>query len=106
MDIIEAKELKSRLDAGDKIQIIDIREPHEQAIAPFPGAKYIPLGQMARRVNEFDENVDSVFLCKIGQRSVFAIRALQEAGYKGRLLNLKDGVGAWARDVDGSMPHY
>jgi adenylyltransferase/sulfurtransferase len=106
VETIEAQELKTRLDAGDKIQVIDIREPHEQAIAPFPGAKYIPLGQMARRVNEFDEGVDSVFLCKIGQRSIFAIRALQEAGYKGKLLNLKDGVGAWARDVDNNMPKY
>jgi adenylyltransferase/sulfurtransferase len=106
VETIEATELKARLDAGDKIQIIDIREPHEQAISPFPGAKYIPLGQMERRANEFNDKEDAVFLCKIGQRSVFAIRALQEAGYKGRLLNLKDGVNAWARDVDTSLPQY
>ncbi|MDR1795972.1 MAG: hypothetical protein LBR44_00785 [Clostridiales Family XIII bacterium] len=98
--------MKERLDAGDRIQLIDIREPHEQAFAPFPGAKYIPLGQMARRVGEFDEQADAVFLCKIGQRSKFAIRALREAGYKGKLLNLRDGVNAWARDVDPSLPQY
>jgi adenylyltransferase/sulfurtransferase len=101
-----ATSLKERLDAGDRIQLIDIREPHEQAFAPFPGAKYIPLGQMARRVGEFDEQADAVFLCKIGQRSKFAIRALREAGYKGKLLNLRDGVNAWARDVDPSLPQY
>jgi adenylyltransferase/sulfurtransferase len=106
VDTIEAKELKARLDAGDKIQIIDIREPHERAISPFEGSKPIPLGQLVRRIEEFDENEDAVFLCKIGQRSIFAIRALQEAGYKGRLLNLKDGVNAWARDVDNSLPQY
>ncbi|MDR0851538.1 MAG: rhodanese-like domain-containing protein [Clostridiales Family XIII bacterium] len=98
--------MKARLDAGDKLQIIDIREPHERAISPFPGAKPIPLGQMTRRIDEFDDQIDSVFLCKVGQRSVFAIRALQEAGYKGKLLNLKDGVNAWARDVDNNLPQY
>jgi adenylyltransferase/sulfurtransferase len=103
---IEAAALKARLDAGDALQIIDIREPHEQAFAPFPGAKYIPLGQMARRAGELDEGVDAVFLCKIGQRSKFAIRALRETGYKGKLLNLRDGVNAWARDVDPSLPQY
>jgi adenylyltransferase/sulfurtransferase len=106
VETIEAKELKQRLDAGDKIQIIDIREPHERAISPFAGAKPIPLGQMTRRIGEFDDTEDAVFLCKVGQRSVFAIRALQEAGYKGKLLNLKDGVNAWARDVDNSLPQY
>lgn len=106
VETIEATELKARLDAGDEIQIIDIREPHERAISPFPGAKPIPLGQIARRIDEFDDTKPAVFLCKIGQRSVFAIRALQEAGYSGELLNLLDGVNAWARDVDSSMPQY
>ncbi|MDR3322264.1 MAG: molybdopterin-synthase adenylyltransferase MoeB [Synergistaceae bacterium] len=106
VETITTFELKERLDRGDPLQIIDIREPHERAIAKFPDSKAIPLGQMTRRVDEFDPSVDAVFLCKIGQRSVFAIRALREAGYKGRLLNLKDGVNAWARDVDKSLPRY
>ncbi|MDR2354925.1 MAG: hypothetical protein LBE16_01885 [Clostridiales Family XIII bacterium] len=106
VETLTARELKARLDAGEAIQLIDIREPHERAIARFPNAKAIPLGQMARRMDEFDPNIDAVFLCKIGQRSVFAIRALRQAGYKGRLLNLQDGVNAWARDVDASLPQY
>jgi adenylyltransferase/sulfurtransferase len=111
VETISATELKARIDANDAIQIIDIREPHERAIVKFPGskgrpAKAIPLGQMTRRVDEFDPNIDSVFICKIGKRSVFAIRALREAGYKGRLLNLKDGVNGWAREVDHSLPIY
>ncbi|MDR3280147.1 MAG: molybdopterin-synthase adenylyltransferase MoeB [Synergistaceae bacterium] len=106
IETITAVELKERLDRGDRLQLIDIRESHERAIVKFPGAKYIPLGQMARRVDEFDPSADAVFLCKIGQRSVFAIRALRDAGYDGRLINLKDGVNAWARDVDKSLPQY
>ncbi|MDR1529192.1 MAG: molybdopterin-synthase adenylyltransferase MoeB [Burkholderiales bacterium] len=106
VEIIEPKELKARLDAGDSLQIIDIREPHERAIIKFPQAKTIPLGQMVRRIDEFNPKVDSVFICKIGQRSIFAIRALQEAGYTGRLLNLRDGLNGWAKEVDRSFPIY
>jgi adenylyltransferase/sulfurtransferase len=106
VETITAVELKARLDKNDPIQIIDTREPHERAIVKFPQAKVIPLGQMVRRIDEFDPGIDAVFICKIGQRSVFAIRALQEAGYSGRLLNLKDGINAWAREVDTSLPVY
>jgi len=106
IDVITAIDLKKRLDNGDRIQFIDIREPHERAIVKFPDAKVIPLGQLERRMEELDPSVDAVFLCKIGQRSILGIRALQEAGYKGKLLNLQDGLNAWARDVDKNMPVY
>ncbi|MDR2400320.1 MAG: hypothetical protein LBD73_01545, partial [Deferribacteraceae bacterium] len=106
VDVITAKELKTRLDDGDDVQIVDVREPHEQAIFRFPKSFPIPLGQLARRKEELDPAKDTVFICKIGQRSIFAIRALREAGYSGRLLNLQDGVNAWARDVDQSLPQY
>jgi adenylyltransferase/sulfurtransferase len=105
-DTITALELKARLDAGEPIQLIDTREPHERAIVKFPNAVAIPIGQAARRIDELDPNIDAVFICKIGQRSVFAMRALDEAGYTGRMLNLQDGVNAWARDVDKSLPTY
>jgi len=106
IDTITALDLKKRLDNGDKIQFIDIREPHERAIVKFPDAKVIPLGQLERRMEELDPSIDAVFLCKIGQRSILGIRTLQDAGYKGKLLNLQDGLNAWARDVDKSMPIY
>jgi len=106
IETITAIDLKQRLDKGDRIQFIDIREPHERAIVKFPDAKIMPLGQLVRRMDELDTGLDSVFLCKIGQRSILGIRALREAGYKGRLLNLQDGLNAWARNVDTSMPVY
>jgi adenylyltransferase/sulfurtransferase len=106
IETITAIELKKRMDKGDRIQFIDIREPHERAIVKFPNAKIMPLGQLVRRMDELDPGIDSVFLCKIGQRSILGIQALREAGYKGRLLNLQDGLNAWARDVDKTMPVY
>jgi adenylyltransferase/sulfurtransferase len=66
----------------------------------------MPLGQIVRRVDELDPSAAAVFLCKIGQRSILGIRSLREAGYKGKMLNLQDGLNAWARDVDRSMPVY
>ncbi|KHN90185.1 molybdenum cofactor biosynthesis protein MoeB [Pectobacterium actinidiae] len=106
IESVTARELKAWLDAKKPLQLIDIREPHERAIVKFPNAKVIPLGQIVRRIDEFDPAVDAVFLCKIGQRSLFAIRALQRAGYTGRVLNLKDGINAWAQDVDTRLPQY
>lgn len=92
---IGAADLKARIDAGEPLQLIDIREPHERVLAPFPQARPVPYGQLVRRIEEFDPDVGLVFLCTIGQRSVFAIRALEGAGYQGNLLNLKGGVAGW-----------
>jgi adenylyltransferase/sulfurtransferase len=98
---ITADVLKDRLDKGDNIQIIDIREPHERSLYKFPEAKIVPFGQLVRRIDEFKPDNDLVFICKIGQRSLFAIRALKRAGYQGRMFNLKDGLVAWAKLVGG-----
>lgn len=106
VESVTAQELHAWIEEGKSLQLIDIREPHERAIAKFPQAKVMPLGQIVRRIGEFDPTVDAVFLCKIGQRSIFAILALQRAGYQGRMMNLKDGLNAWARDVDTRLPQY
>ena len=103
---ITPKELKRRLDRGEKPQLIDVREPHELAIARFPSAKAIPIGQIARRRDELNPNVEVVVICKMGTRSAFAIRALKEAGYAGSLLNLEGGINAWSEQVDPSLPTY
>lgn len=106
VEAIEAKVLKKRLDDGEKITIIDVREPHERAIVKFPGAKVIPIGQLARRQKELDPDVDTVFICKEGKRSILAINTLREAGYTGKMYNLKDGINTWAKEVDHTMPQY
>jgi adenylyltransferase/sulfurtransferase len=106
IETITAVDLKQRMDKGDHFQFIDIREPHERAIVKFPNAIIMPLGQLVRRMDELNPGIDSVFLCKIGQRSILGIRALREAGYKGKLLNLQDGLNAWAKNVDKTMPVY
>lgn len=106
VEAITAKTLKERLDNGEEITIIDVREPHERAIVKFPDAKVIPIGQLARRQDELNPEVDTVFICKEGKRSILAINTLREAGYTGRMYNLKDGINTWAKEIDKTMPQY
>src|SRR5437867_913566 len=106
MEEITATELKQRLDRGDDIQIIDVREPHEYEIALIPGSRLIPLGQVLDRVSEIDAGRETVVHCKMGGRSAKAIETLQNAGFTGRLTNLKGGITAWSDEVDPSVPKY
>ncbi len=106
MEEITATELKQRLDHGDDIQIIDVREQNEYDIARLPGSKLIPLGQVVNRKDEIDPERETVVHCKLGGRSAKAIEALTRAGFVGRLLNLKGGITAWSNEVDPSVPKY
>jgi sulfur-carrier protein adenylyltransferase/sulfurtransferase len=101
---ISATELKARQDRGEKLLILDVREPHEYQICNLNG-KLIPLGELPRRVNELDSSVEMVVHCRSGKRSADAIHFLQTAGFK-KLWNLKGGVLAWADEVDPRMPKY
>ena len=106
LEEITASELNVRRLRGEPLQIIDVREPHEFDIARIPGTKLIPLGQVATRMNEIDDSVDTVVHCKGGVRSAKAIEALKSAGFTGRLINLKGGITAWSEEVDPRVPKY
>jgi sulfur-carrier protein adenylyltransferase/sulfurtransferase len=103
---ITATELKERLDKGDDIQIIDVREAHEVAIGKLPNSIHIPLGQVLGRISEIDPNRETVVHCKMGGRSAKAIEALKRSGFSGNLLNLKGGITAWSNEVDPTVPKY
>jgi rhodanese-related sulfurtransferase len=106
MPEITATELKQRLDNGEDIQIIDVREADEVAIATIPNSVHIPLGQVMARASEIDANRETVVHCKMGGRSAKAIEALKRSGFSGNLLNLKGGITAWSNEVDPSVPKY
>ncbi len=106
MEEITAVELKARLERGDRIQIIDVREPHEYEIARLENTKLIPLAQVVSRSTEIDPTRETVVHCKMGGRSAKAIQALKKAGFTGRLINLKGGITAWSNEVDPSVPKY
>jgi adenylyltransferase/sulfurtransferase len=106
MEEMTATELKQRLDNGDDIQIIDVREDKEVAIGRIPNSKHIPLAQVLNRMNEIDPSRVTVVHCKMGGRSARAIDALQRSGFKGKLINLRGGIVGWSNEVDPSVPKY
>ncbi len=104
---ITPAELKERLDRGDRLTIIDVREPHEWEIGNLEehGARLIPLGEIEARAGEIDPEDEIVLQCRSGARSAKALGVLREKGYT-RLLNLKGGILGWSDDVDPSVPKY
>jgi len=101
---ITPRDLKARLDRGDDLYILDVREPHEYQICNIDG-HLIPLGELARRVNELDSSREIVAHCRSGKRSAEAVQFLQKAGFR-KIWNLKGGILAWSDEVDPSVPKY
>jgi len=101
---ITPRELKARLDRGDDIYVLDVREPHEYQICNI-GGHLIPLGDLASRVNELDSSREIVAHCRTGKRSAQASEFLLKAGFR-KISNLKGGILAWSDEVDPSVPKY
>jgi adenylyltransferase/sulfurtransferase len=101
---MDPRELKRRLDAGEDLFVLDVREPHEYDICNINGY-LIPLGELPRRVNELDSSREIVAHCRSGKRSADAVAFLQQAGFR-KIWNLKGGILAWSDEVDPSVPKY
>jgi adenylyltransferase/sulfurtransferase len=101
---ITPRELKERLDRGDDLFILDVREVHEYQICNLSG-HLIPLGELSRRVNELDSSREIVAHCRSGKRSADAVDFLRKAGFR-KIWNLKGGILAWSDEVDPSVPKY
>jgi adenylyltransferase/sulfurtransferase len=101
---IEPKELKLRLDRGDDVFILDVREPHEYQICHLNGY-LIPLGDLPKRAHELDSAREIVAHCRSGKRSAEAVDFLRKAGFR-KIWNLKGGILAWSDQVDPSLPKY
>jgi sulfur-carrier protein adenylyltransferase/sulfurtransferase len=102
---ITAVELKQRLDRGDKLKIVDVREPNEYQINRIAGSVLIPLGDVPKRYNELDPEDEIVVQCKMGGRSAKAADFLRSVGFK-KILNLKGGILDWIDKVDPTQPKY
>jgi len=102
---ITSVELKQRLDRGDALKIVDVREPNEYQINRIPGSTLIPLGDIPKRHAELDPDDEIVVHCKMGGRSAKAADFLRSVGFK-RVLNLKGGILDWIDKVDPTQPKY
>jgi adenylyltransferase/sulfurtransferase len=102
---ITSVELKKRLDRGDVLTIVDVREPHEYQINRIHGSLLIPLGDLNKRYVELDPSDEIIMQCKVGGRSAKAADFLRSKGYK-KVLNLTGGILDWIDKVDPNQPKY
>ena len=102
---ITPSELAARLERGDDLDLIDVREPHEWEIARIPGARLVPLGTLAEALPSLDRTRAIVVHCKGGGRSAKAVRQLLDAGFQ-NVTNLAGGITRWSEDVDPGVAKY
>ncbi len=105
LDEITPARLKERLDHGERPVLLDVREPGEVAIAPFPGSTHIPMGEVSVRLDELDPDAETVVVCHHGVRSAQVAMYLAHIGFRS-VLNLAGGAEAWALTVDPGMRRY
>ena len=101
---ITVRELSDRMGRG-RVNLIDVREPHECEICKIDGSRNIPLGDIPSRVSEFNQTDEYVFQCHSGIRSARAVSFLRELGFR-RVKNLVGGIDAWSVEIDPSIPRY
>ena len=101
---ITPQELKERLDAGDRPELLDVREPWEFDPARIEGARLIPLSDLPNRSTELNPAAETVVICHHGSRSAYATRVLRQGGFR-KVLNLEGGLDAYS-SVDEAVPRY
>lgn len=101
---ITPRDAAEKLKKGEII-IVDVREPHELAIAKYPKVTAIPLGQLADHIADLPRDKDLVLACRTGVRSAKAVQQLQAAGFT-RVANLVGGIHRWIDEVDPTQPKY
>jgi len=103
-DAISVTEVKEKLDRGESLFLLDVREPQEYQIANL-GGHLIPLSDLPRRVHELDSSREIVAYCHTGVRSGKAVQFLKQLGFR-KVRNLTGGIDAWAEEIDAEMPRY
>ncbi len=102
---LEPREVKAKLDRGDRFILVDVREPHEWQMCHIDAAQLIPLGDLPNRLKELDPRSEIVMHCKAGGRSAQAVALLKERGF-GNVWNMKGGILLWSDQVDASVVKY
>ena len=102
---VSVQELKRKMDEGEALTLVDVREPYEYEIARITGSRLIPLGELGTHVDELPRTGTLVLQCHSGARSEHAVRLLQDAGF-GNVYNLEGGIDAWSSEIDPAVPRY
>lgn len=109
MEEITVRELKKKIEAGEDVFLLDVREPFEQyqSKIEYDNTRLIPVDQLKDRLSEIEEHKSEevVCLCRSGSRSAKACSLLEQEGFE-NVKNLKGGINQWAKDIDSSLPVY
>lgn len=97
MKQITPQELEEKIERGEKLNIIDVREPEEVAEGMVYGAKHIPMMQIPKRLDEFDKEQEYIFICRSSNRSGQVCRFLEGHGYK--VVNMVGGMLEWTGEL-------
>ncbi len=102
---ITPKELKDRLDKGEQLVLLDVREPWEHSLAKIEGSTLIPLGTLPQSMDKLDKGAEIIAYCHHGMRSADAMQFLLQQGFP-VVKNLVGGIDAWSVQVDPAVPRY
>lgn len=104
MKELSVRELKEKMDNGEPLKLVDVREPDEADICEI-GGELIPMGSILQRLDDIPEDKPVVFHCKSGKRSEKVVEKLEQMGYE-NVYNLGGGILAWSKEIDPSVPQY
>jgi rhodanese-related sulfurtransferase len=95
--IITTEELEKKIENGEELNLVDVREDEEVAEGMIPGAKHVKMGEIPARVNEFDKDKEYIFICRSSRRSENVCHYMQEQGFK--VVNMAGGMLDWKGEV-------
>jgi adenylyltransferase/sulfurtransferase len=102
---VETRQLSEMLALGEKIHLLDVREPNERQISNINGSVSIPLGALAAHLPDWNRSEKVIVYCRSGVRSVQGLQILAASGFS-QVKNLHGGINAWVREIDPSQPTY
>jgi rhodanese-related sulfurtransferase len=102
---ITPAEFAERAARGERVRLIDVREPAEFELAKVEGAELLPLSRFQEWAGALDPAEEIVFMCHHGIRSAHVCALLARAGFA-KLYNLAGGIDRWSEEVDPRMPRY
>ena len=105
MHTITAEQLSTLLDNGEKVVLLDVRDPWELEICKLSGSLNIPMNEIAGKTAQLDPDARTIVICHFGMRSMEVGNFLESTGFRD-IVNLEGGLDAWAEQVDGDMPRY
>jgi rhodanese-related sulfurtransferase len=102
---ITPRQVKDRLERGEKLLLIDVREPHEHALCHIEGAVLIPMGTIPANLQKLDTDEDVICFCHHGMRSLDVANWLRQQGVKSAK-SMAGGIDRWSTEIDPAVPHY